>query len=461
MQIVSLKIKNFLSIGDVEIKPGSVNQIVGKNNQGKTTILKALQFLAKGASDKSVVKFGEDSAEVMVELDDQTTIRRRMSAEGRQFVKVSKGDFEMKSPQAFLDSIFDFSAFNPLELLDPKKRTEAILNSIEIKVDEARLQAELNGPLVKIPMPPLDYTQHGLKVVDQAHKYFYQRRAEANKDVAEKKARWETYSADMPKEEVAGQTREQIQAELDAANKKRSASAERLNDMKREEEKNTHNQIRVAKYQEALGKIDQEIAALEARRAEGLKFLQDAKAEVMEALQDPGPEREKYNALGIEAEKIKAKFEELKKIEAQSKQREMVGNMKKELDEAEAKAEELTKKVEALAGPVKKKLMEGVEMPVDGLEYKDGEFLVDGTPVDNLSSSRALKLALGVARKLSKKSKVICVDGAELLDAEAFSAFQAEAKDDGFTYFVTKVGDSFPVAEGSKSFEMNAGQVVQ
>jgi energy-coupling factor transporter ATP-binding protein EcfA2 len=270
MEVVKLQIKNFLSISDMLVKPGQINQIVGANNQGKTTVIKAIEFAVKGSSDGSLVKFGEESAEVIVELADQTTIRRKLSSEGKQTVDVKKDGFKAPSPQAYLDALFEHSAFNPLDLLDPKRRNDAILASIEIKLDETRLRAELG--VSDLPMPPLDYTVHGLKVIDQAHKYFYQRRAEAN---------------------------------------------------------------------------------------------------------------------------------------------------------------------------------------------KDGGFTVDGTPVDNLSSSKVLRLAVGVARKLAKKTKLICIDGAEALDNQNFAALHQEIENDGFTYFITKVGSPFAGGPNDTVIPMENGNYVQ
>ncbi len=467
MNIVSLRIKNFLSISDVEIIPGKINQIVGANNQGKTSILKAIEFAIKGSADGSIVKFGEDAAEVVVELSDSTNIKRRINSEGKQTVKVSKEGFAAQSPQSLLDGLFENSSFNPLDLLDPKKRSDAILNSIDIKVDEAMLTDELKeSEFVKIPMPPLDYTQHGLKVIDQAYKYFYQRRAEANKDAADKKKRYETYVADLPTDNVPQQTREQIQAELDEVKAKKDYAEDELVAIVQTHVKNNEAKARADKYIQAVTDIEKQIetlknqmATLEARRLEGQKFVDSALSEVAEALVDDRPYREKCSALAVELEQVKAKFSQVDKYESVQKQKGMVENMKADWDKAQSVADGLSKKVEALGGPVKKKLMASAEMPVDGLEYKDGSFLVDGVLVDNLSSSKAIKLAIGVARKLAKKTKIICLDGAEALDEQSWLSFKAEIQDDGFVYFVTKVGAAFD--GGDKVISMDNGVAAQ
>jgi energy-coupling factor transporter ATP-binding protein EcfA2 len=458
MNIVSLKIKNFLSIADVEIKPGQINQIVGQNNQGKTTVIKAIQFAAKGGTDPNLVKFGTEAAEVVIELDDQTVIRRRLSAEGKQSVDIKKDGFKAPTPQAYLDALFEDSGFNPLDLLDPKKRNDAILASIPIKVDEARLQSELNdSPYIKTPMPPLDYTLHGLKVIDHCHRYFYQRRAEANKDASDKKKRWETYQADLPKEDSGPLTRAQVQTELDAAKSAHDQAVSALALVTQRHEDARRAQDRLNKYCKTIDEIDAEIAKLQARREEGMKFVDQAKKEVPEALEDQRPHAQKCEDLLIEVERVKGRFAEVEKFESVGKQRAMVANMKQEWEGAQKVADGLTDRVEKLSGPLKAKLMGEAEMPITGLEYKEGGFLVDGTPVDNLSSSKALKLAVGVARKLSKKTKLICIDGAELLDTDSYKTLIEEINGDGFTYFITRVGAvNHP---DHKVFEMKEGAV--
>ena len=120
MELIKLAIKNFLSISNVEIVPGKINQIIGCNNTGKTSILRAIEVGMKGSPDSSVVKVGETQAEIILEFSDGMSVRRRINASGTQDVKVSKNEMEAKAPQTFLTSLFDKGSFNPLELLEAK-----------------------------------------------------------------------------------------------------------------------------------------------------------------------------------------------------------------------------------------------------------------------------------------------------------------------------------------------------
>lgn len=111
--VLNLSIKNFMSVKDAKLELGKITQIVGGNSQGKTTLIKAIQTAIKGSSDTSLITNGEDRMEIILELPDETHIRRTMTSKGGKNVTVDRGGFVMKAPQAYLEELFDYKAFNP------------------------------------------------------------------------------------------------------------------------------------------------------------------------------------------------------------------------------------------------------------------------------------------------------------------------------------------------------------
>jgi hypothetical protein len=488
MKIVKFKMSNFMSVTEAELVPGKINQFVGANNQGKTTWLTGLETTLKGSTDGSLVKNGADFTELVIELADGTIVKRRIKADGKQTLTVQNGMMKPAAPQAFLEAMFDYSAFNPLELLDPKKRNDAILNSIDLKVDADTLSKSLNIPVDKLP--ELSFDKHGLKVVEEARDYYFKRRAEANKDAATKKARWETYKKELPNELATAPDKEKIQAAIEYADaqiaacdaniekikniglenekaqqtvdKYIAAAAEIQEDVDKLFEKLTaSNQTYNEKHKEILERhrkelidfdiesnieiadLKQKLASESARVDQSKIFIEQAKEQVLETLPSDEEFVQAKEAANKVIAELRVELEACKTYEAQKKSFELVADLEKDYLEAIAFADELTAQVEALAGPIKRGLMENAEMPIKGLTFSNGTFLVDDVPVDHLSSSKALRLAVGVARKHAKKTKLICIDGAELLDEESWAEFVKETKDDGFTYFVTKVGPAF------------------
>lgn len=467
MSVVKLSIKNFLSISDVEIVPGKVNQIFGKNNQGKTTILKALEFAFKGSTDGSMVKHGEENAEVIVELDEMT-IRRRLGANGKQSVSVTKGAFKADSPQAFLSSLFEGMSFNPLEILNPKTRTKFILKALNLKVSREEL-AKLSG-IPAEELPELDYqNEDALVLIERAYQYFYSRRAEANRVVAEKKKRFETYEKDLPEGVEKPISKDQLlekqnaikeqQRELIQEKNRISANNLLIQDMKKKVEryegelKNIDSQV-----QKLRENFERDMAVLEERRKNGVEALSRLQQEVP-VPEESAPIDAKSAELVQQLTVLDKEFEKHKVWEAQEKQRVMVEDMEADWLRAQGEAEALSRKVEVLGRGVKEKIMESAELPVEGLSYEGGEFGLNGASIDHLSSSLALKLSLALVKKLTDKTKLICIDGAELLDEEAFASLKEEMGKDDYTYFFTKVGEPFEGAD--KTFQMSNGGVKQ
>ncbi len=471
MKIARILIKNFLSIGEVEILPGQVNQIVGANRQGKTSILKALEFAFLGSTDGSMVRHGETEAEVLVELEDGLKVDRRLKASGSQTVSVSRGEMDSKKPQAMLNGLLGDTTFNPLDLLDAKARTDHILKCIDLKVTEADL-AEAAGEC-PVPLPPLDYKQHGLKVAEQAHKYFYQRRAEANKVAADKvntfmvkqkeiPAAPEDLSPDTSTEELRASI-EDCRVIIEVENKKKAnvEFAERSY-----QEKVTHLNRGLAARKAAeteLVDLEKTIAVKKAHLEKINEGIVRVELEVKEAdakRKSEGPNAEfiqNQNELIQTAQNILTRRAEIK-----AHQERVFGVKVHENEAHSAKdfANRLHQVVERTGSPFRVALMSRAKLPIAGLTFSDDQFYLNGSTIDNLSGAESLRLSVAIARHLASKTKLICIDGAELLDAENYELLRNEIEGDGFTYFVTKVGEAFQ-HQGDKVITMDKGAVIQ
>lgn len=505
MNITSLKIKNFLSLVDVEIKPGKITQIVGCNGEGKTSILKAVDFAVHGSKDQSLVRLGEDSAEVLIELSDATVIRRRLTSEGRQSVEVSREGMKATSPQALLNALFDQSSFNPLELLSEEKRHDAIMSSITLQID-AKTLAEALG-IKESELPELDYTMHGLKVLDICYRYFYQRRAEANKEASEKKKRWETYRVDFKEVEAPVITRKEIEAKRQDLISEISSAQNKAQNLKTIEDENKKLSEKIASYEKAQKDIWANMQALETTKTEIEKdliiklatlksdyellvnkakhesaakeielkekisagqariesahnFIQEAKASLKNDLESDSVYLKQKSDAEQALEQLKTAEKTIEAYEATEKSRSMIESMEGEFRTSEAFAKELDKRVSLLNDQIKKDLMSKAEMPIEGLQYINDQFLINGVSVDNLNTAAKVKLAVSVARHKAKKTKIICIDGAESLDETTWQAFLEETKDDGFSYFVTKVGAAHSDLT-STVIQMEKGHILQ
>lgn len=455
-----------MGIGSAELKPGQVNQITGANNQGKTTILKAFEFAVKGSSDASLVKIGEDAAEVIVELADETVIRRRLSAQGKQAVSVSKGEFAAKSPQEILNGLFSSSSFNPITLLDPKMRHDAIMSSIDLKLSRERI-AEMLGMLPEY-FEGFNFDQHGLKVLDEVYRFLYAKRAEANREAKEKADRFKIFADDLEKMEVVNplMTVEQIYSEQNRLMDARVATEKELSTVSQLERQKKAHQNEVSRWNLKAYQINEEIKDLEGKIASLKMSLSVAREEEKKAQDVVNslvvPDSSTLNQIIAE---IETSFKEtevqmglVRQQQNRSRFEEKVQSLKSELETSKHEAQKWDDRVKKISNEIKTDIMNSVEMPISGLHYSGGEFYVDDVRVDNLSSSRAMVMAVKIARKLAKKTKVICVDGAEMLDPDTFEALHKEIENDGYTYFISSVGDGFD-HPSDKKFAMKSGVV--
>ena len=71
MKIVKLTIHDFLKLKDVEMNPSKTNIIVGKNKQGKTSILKAIKACLLGDADATSIRIGGDKSEILIDMEQE------------------------------------------------------------------------------------------------------------------------------------------------------------------------------------------------------------------------------------------------------------------------------------------------------------------------------------------------------------------------------------------------------
>lgn len=110
------------------------------------------------------------------------------------------------------------------------------------------------------------------------------------------------------------------------------------------------------------------------------------------------------------------------------------------LKSAQEDAAALDKAVKALADDAPAALLSAAD-GVPGLSIDGDDVFLDGVSLDQLSGQERLFFAVEIARRLNAKSKLLCVDGLEALDADHRRAFIERATADGFQLIATRVAD--------------------
>lgn len=188
--IKSLNIKNYAIIDDLNIEfYKGFNVFTGETGAGKSIILTALSYLVKGKADSSLIASGKDKAviegvfsvddymipllnEADIDYDDELIIRRTISLDGRNTIKINENSVTL----SFLNKLFDehidihsqkdsqflLNKKNHLYLLDKYCRNEQLIDSYLLYYQQyIAAQREYDEIIHKtIDNAELDYLKH-------------------------------------------------------------------------------------------------------------------------------------------------------------------------------------------------------------------------------------------------------------------------------------------------------------
>lgn len=421
MKITKLHITNFLKLRDVELNPSKTNVIVGKNKQGKTSILKAIQAAFEGKIDPSAIRLGEDRAEIIIELD-AFTIKRTVTQKTNSLDISNSEGMRYPSPQKVLDGMIGTFSFNPVEFFEmkPVEQKNTLLSAIKLTTTPEQildLVPELQGQMTP---QNIDYSRHALEVIEAFRKYFYDVRTIANSEVTKKRKSLDDLRGSIPLDfNERSVSEEQIAALRSAIEKDK---------IEREKEKGA-----LAEY----ASLANDVESIE-DQIRNLTTTRDAKIARMEELKAV-----EWNT--SDDTTIAAAEESLRNLEGQ---REILFTVKraneveKELSHAVEQAGYLDTIVKKLTKEVPQLLISKASLPVDGLAVTEDGITVNGVALENLSGAEQLKFALTIVRELNKEFKIICIDGIERLDKDTFETFLKEIDSDDYQYFVSRVDDA-------------------
>ena len=440
-RIKKLNIRNFLGIQELDLTPGKVNIISGPNGAGKTTVLKAIAEALNGGGKKpNLIRVGEETAEVMLDLG-EVDVRRRITEKGN-YLKV-EGLPKGQTEAAFLEGIINPLAFNPVEFFaaKPAERRAMLLQLIECPVTREQIAADFGDELAA----KVNYQQHGLDVVGEVEMLLIEQRKAANAVAGERKARAETLAAEVPEGFDADKWRaanvSDLNAQIRAAAQAETELADKRQRLERMESGQQAKSQRIAALQEQITQL--------CKQQDELREEISSSAEAIVAL-----EAEISNTTLPDASEAEAALAEYTAAQGHLSTFDAAAAAKAAQDEATANAgalDALVKKARALPG----KMLADAKLPMEGLEFcEDGEFRLDGVAIEDLSESERMRFALDVTRaQLNGGLQVILVDGVECLDPAHFDLLLQQMQQDEYQYFVTGVtggeGLSIETMDGS------------
>jgi len=426
MRVSKIKISNILGIESMEINPGQITKIEGKNGAGKSSALEAIKAVLKGGHQAELLRNGADEGEVVLVLDDGRTITKTVTADESKTTLTHPEHGKIAKPMAFVNGLTDDMSLNPIKFLECKAadRADLLLEAMPLEANLAEI-GEIIAPAVlgqsfsKIPQG------HALKAIDTVYEQIFQFRQDINRTAKEKKSTVEQLSASLPEVAVAGP---EIRAEIlnleTELNRKKVALAEaqRELDSKRHSleseaqkfysEKNAEAE---KEYQEALAKITE--------KRDTAKREATATAQKMDqrALEDWAASKPEDPTILETASKIQAARQTLEEAIRHQNTADVVAKMIGEATLLQEKSDACSEALQGLKD-YKNKLLQ--DLPIKGIEIRDGQVFKDGVPFDTLNTAAQVQVAVDLAKLRAKDLGLICVDGAECLDSERLAALE-------------------------------------
>lgn len=462
MYISRLVIKNILGIESLEFKAGKFVYISGPNGSGKSTILEAIKSVFKGGHDATLLRLGAEKGEVVLELDDGTEFIKTVR-ETSSNVVAKKDGRPLPRPTELIKSLVDQLSNNPIAFLTAKEddRVSVFLQSMPVKVDLEKLQV-LSG--VHIPANAAE--MHVYQLFDYVHTTVFDDRTGTKRAVDEKKKTIKQLTEampELPEGVIGGETElEQQLTELDA---KKDNDLTTVHGKLTEYTDAVNVQIATVTtdHDNALQSwtdgVDAEIAALQkqldAKRLErnvGLAKRREDKATAIKELQD------KITNVGTRADLKRTQIKEEHQAARQPVETQL-GILRGNRDLAAKRATTL-ETIETLTGELQhleqdvirqNRALDAIDgyksevlknLPIQGLEVRNGKIYRDGVVFDRLNMAQRVDIAVDIAKLRAGDLGVICVDGIEALDDDTLGIFKERAGKTNLQFFVSHVANT-------------------
>lgn len=427
MKILSLNVNNFLRIEALEITPrGNTVKITGKNDQGKSSTLKAIDAAltgGKGAEEpihgdatKAEIELKLGSGETINYIVKRTYVRRDDKPVLATLTVTTPDGAKYGKPQETLDKILGAVSLDPVKFLEmkPDQQAKAVRAFVpdydfvaaekEIKAnfdkrtdvnrEVARLKAELDGlGDARDVAEPIDVSQL-LQAIEDAGKA-ERAKMEAEQHVKDAEFKIEAY----------GRNKDAIQRKIDG-------------------------------LKAQLADAEKEMAENDRFIDSGRVMLEEVAAKVSQMRPIP------------DVSEIRTKIDEAQSFNEQQAEARMhnsrIERLKAALEVQEKEAAALTKAITdgREAGD---KAMANAKLPVEGLSFTEDTVLLNGYPFSQASFSKRLMTAVAIAAAHAPELRLVRIEDGDKLDDDSQEALAKFADEHDLQVWMETVQHGEPV----------------
>lgn len=420
MKIIGLQAENIKRIKAISIVPtGSLVEITGKNDNGKTSILDAIYWAMAGkrAIQTKPIRAGQETARIRLDLGElivTRTFKRKDDGDYTTEIFVESPDGgQYKSPQQMLDALIGALTFDPVSFTTKTPREQ---------FDELRKF-----------VPGVDFD-----AMQRKHDGLLSKRTDVNRDLKSKKAQ---AAAVVVPETIPDPIDESaLTAELEkAAEHNQGVERSKSALVKLETEKKGFLD-RANGFQEHAEQLRAQANEAEKRASEHRKAAQEIIAQIDAFGTVPEPVSTSEIAAKMQAARDHnaTAAEARRKLDARA-------TLDAEVAALQTKADDLTAQIDALAVE-KETAIKGAKLPLPALSFGDGVVLLAGQPFDQASSAQQLRASIAIAAALNPELRVIRVQkGGNDLDSEAMQMVREFAEAADMQIWIERVDTTSPL----------------
>lgn len=398
--IIRLTVSNLLRIRAAEVHPdGSLVLVAGANDQGKSSLLRAISMALSGKDLPEVpVRKGTTSGYVILETE-EITVTRKFSTSGASVLEVRDREGVKITPaQAKLDTLVSRVSFDPFEFTKM----------------EAPKQLETLRKIVG-----LDFTD-----LDKRYKDAFDARTTINRQAKLQEAKLQSIvrHTDALEEVVIGTLLEEIQA-AEETNRKNDSQREVLSELNDDVDEYVR---RIAGIRKEMEKLEAQLKVAETESAETIARRDELKAKLADVVD-------------IDIEPLRLKITNAEATNEKARANKRWNEEHKLLIGFQAESDRHT---DFLAAILKEKSdrIEKATFPVPGLGFADAGVTYNDIPFDQAGTAVKIRTSIAIARSLNPALPVMFIKDGSLLDADSLELVREEADKHGLQVWLEMVG---------------------
>lgn len=397
--LAAVEITNIKVIEHLRIETGVLTVISGENGSGKSSILDAISTIFEGGHDPALIRHEADKGEVVLELNDATTIRKVITAKGYTLTVKTKDGGIVKAPAKYVERLAAGFALDPIAFVTAKKaeRVKFLLEAmpIEFTAEETRKILGEAAPVTAINLQRLGEIRDGL----------FEGRREVNVIVRDMEGSIKDARKNLPPEPEGDpqakvseltETIAKLREEMASAKADLDAQSERL-----KSEKRTECEAKILELQRALAYDVQDI------NKEARKVYEQGTADAHTSLETATSELATAKAAAETQHWAKGARANLKQMETRCREKFIRSN-------------DLTQKLTAVD---KLKASKLANLPIPGIDIQDGDVAVENVPWEHVNSSEQWLVAIQVGSLKTGELGLMVCDNAEGLDPKRWEEF--------------------------------------